>query len=93
MTPDLRTIPQVLDRIADQFSDHDALVTDDRQLTYAQLRTEVRQAAAAMIDLGVQRRGPGRDLVAEHLALGGGVPGHALRRRRGGAAEHSVHRQ
>ncbi|MGZ5379548.1 MAG: AMP-binding protein, partial [Mycobacterium sp.] len=63
MTPDLRTIPRVLDRIADQFSDHDALVTTaggagnpagDRQLTYAQLRTEVRQAAAAMIDLGVQ---------------------------------------
>src|SRR6476659_6549489 len=49
-----RTIPQVLDRIADQFCDHDALVTHDRQLTYAQLRTEVRQAAASMIDLGVQ---------------------------------------
>jgi HIP---CoA ligase len=53
MTPDLRTIPQVLDRIADQLSDHDALVTDNRQLTYGQLRTGVRQAAAAMIDLGV----------------------------------------
>ena len=48
-----RTIPQVLDRIADQFSDHDALVTDDRRLTFAQLRDEVRTAAAAMIDLGV----------------------------------------
>ena len=57
-----RTIPQVLDRIADQFRDHDALVTTaggagnpagDRRLTYGQLRTEVRQAAAAMIDLGV----------------------------------------
>jgi HIP---CoA ligase len=48
-----RTIPQVLDRIADQFCDHHALVTDDRRLTYAQLRAEVRQAAAAMIDLGV----------------------------------------
>jgi len=54
MTPDPRTIPQVLDRIADQFADHHALVTHDRQLTYAQLRTEVRQAAASMIDLGVQ---------------------------------------
>ena len=32
---DPRTIPQVLDRIADQFSDHDALVTDDRRLTFA----------------------------------------------------------
>jgi HIP---CoA ligase len=53
MTADLRTIPQVLDRIADQFADHDALVTEDRRLTFAQLRDEVRQAAAAMIDLGV----------------------------------------
>ena len=53
MRTDPRTIPQVLDRIADQFSDHDALVTDDRRLTFAQLRDEVRTAAAAMIDLGV----------------------------------------
>ena len=42
MRVDPRTIPQVLDRIADQFSDHDALVTDDRRLTFAQLRDEVR---------------------------------------------------
>src|SRR6476620_12509607 len=47
------TIPQVLDRIADQFSDYDALVTVDRRLTFAELRDEVRRAAAAMIDLGV----------------------------------------
>ena len=48
------TIPQVLDRIADQFSEHDALVTADRRLTFAELRDEVRRAAAAMIDLGVR---------------------------------------
>jgi acyl-CoA synthetase (AMP-forming)/AMP-acid ligase II len=48
-----RTIPQVLDQIADRYADHDALVSDDRRMTFAQLRTEVRQAAAAMIDLGV----------------------------------------
>jgi acyl-CoA synthetase (AMP-forming)/AMP-acid ligase II len=57
-----RTIPQVLDRIADQFSEHDALVAtggagspagEDRRLTYGQLRDEVRHAAAALIDLGV----------------------------------------
>ncbi len=48
-----RTIPEVLDRIADQFSDHDALITDDRRLTFAELRTEVRRAAAAMIGMGV----------------------------------------
>src|SRR3954470_17360568 len=53
MTPDLRTIPQVLDRIFRQFPDHDALVTDGIRLTFAQLRDEVRVAAAAMIDLGV----------------------------------------
>ncbi|BBZ64174.1 3-[(3aS,4S,7aS)-7a-methyl-1,5-dioxo-octahydro-1H- inden-4-yl]propanoyl:CoA ligase [Mycolicibacterium monacense] len=29
------------------------MVTDDRRLTYAQLRDEVRRAAAAMIDLGI----------------------------------------
>jgi HIP---CoA ligase len=50
---DPRTIPQVLDRIADQFSEHDALVTDGRRLTFAELRDEVRRAAAALIDLGV----------------------------------------
>ncbi|MBP1817655.1 3-((3aS,4S,7aS)-7a-methyl-1,5-dioxo-octahydro-1H-inden-4-yl)propanoate--CoA ligase FadD3 [Mycobacterium sp. OAE908] len=53
MGSDRRTIPQVLDRIADQFSEHDALVTPDRRLTYAELRDEVRRAAAAMVDLGV----------------------------------------
>ncbi|MGH3675300.1 MAG: 3-((3aS,4S,7aS)-7a-methyl-1,5-dioxo-octahydro-1H-inden-4-yl)propanoate--CoA ligase FadD3 [Mycobacterium sp.] len=51
---DPRTIPQVLDRIADQFSDHNALVTDDRRVTFAELRDEVRRAAAAMLDLGVR---------------------------------------
>ena len=54
MGTDRRTIPQVLDRIADQFSEHDALVTPDRRLTFAELRDDVRRAAAAMIDLGVQ---------------------------------------
>jgi acyl-CoA synthetase (AMP-forming)/AMP-acid ligase II len=53
MADDPRTIPQVLGRIADEFGDHDALVTDDRRLTFSQLRDEVRKAAAAMIDLGV----------------------------------------
>jgi acyl-CoA synthetase (AMP-forming)/AMP-acid ligase II len=53
MTTDPRTIPQVLDRIADRYAERDALVTDDRRFTYSELRTEVRRAAAAMIDLGV----------------------------------------
>ena len=53
---DGRTIPQVLARIADQFSEHDALITPDRRLTFAELHDEVRRAAAALVDLGV---GPG----------------------------------
>ena len=50
---DPRTIPRVLDRVADQFSEHNALVTDDRRFTFSELRAEVRRAAAAMIGLGV----------------------------------------
>jgi acyl-CoA synthetase (AMP-forming)/AMP-acid ligase II len=53
MTTPPRTIPQVLDRIADEFSEHDALITPERRLTFAQLRDEVRQAASALVDLGV----------------------------------------
>ncbi|MGE2714652.1 3-((3aS,4S,7aS)-7a-methyl-1,5-dioxo-octahydro-1H-inden-4-yl)propanoate--CoA ligase FadD3 [Mycolicibacterium litorale] len=53
MTTAPRTIPAVLDRIAEQYGDHEAVVTDDRRLTYTQLRDEVRRAAAAMIDLGI----------------------------------------
>jgi HIP---CoA ligase len=48
------TVAQVLDRIADRLPGHDALVTLDRRLTFAELRHEVRQAAAAMIDLGLR---------------------------------------
>ncbi len=49
-----RTTPAVLDRIARELPDHPAVVTADRTLTFAELRAEVRRAAAAMIDLGVQ---------------------------------------
>ncbi|MCK0176832.1 3-((3aS,4S,7aS)-7a-methyl-1,5-dioxo-octahydro-1H-inden-4-yl)propanoate--CoA ligase FadD3 [Mycolicibacterium sp. F2034L] len=55
MTTAPRTIPAVLDRIADQFAEHEALVTDDRTLTYAELRAEARRAASAMIDLGIAK--------------------------------------
>src|ERR1700759_4793332 len=54
MTSQPGTIPQVLDRIAEQFSDPDARVTPDRRLTFAELRDEVRRAAAAIVDMGVQ---------------------------------------
>lgn len=49
-----RTIPGVLDQVSAQFSDQEAIVTPDRVLTYAELRTEVRRAAAAMIAMGIQ---------------------------------------
>jgi HIP---CoA ligase len=54
MANDPRTVPRVLDRISVEFADHEALVTADRTLTYADLKAEVVQAAAAMIDLGVE---------------------------------------
>jgi acyl-CoA synthetase (AMP-forming)/AMP-acid ligase II len=47
------TIPAVLDRISAEFSDREALITDDRRLTFAELRAEARQAAAALIAHGV----------------------------------------
>ena len=54
MTGDARTIPRALDRFADQFPDHDALITEERSFTAAALRDEVHRAAAALITLGVQ---------------------------------------
>ena len=48
-----QTIPAALDHIARELPDHHALVTEDRTLTFAELRDEVRRAAAAMISLGV----------------------------------------
>ena len=48
-----QTIPAALDHIAGELPNHDALVTEDRTLTFDELRNEVRRAAAAMISLGV----------------------------------------
>jgi len=53
MPSDPQTIPAVLDRIARELPDHNALVTPDRTVTFAELRDEVRRTAAAMIALGV----------------------------------------
>jgi acyl-CoA synthetase (AMP-forming)/AMP-acid ligase II len=53
MSNDPQTIPAVLDRIARELPDHNALVTPDRTLTFAGLRDDVRRAAAAMINLGI----------------------------------------
>lgn len=58
-----RTTPAVLERIARELPEHPAVVTTAggaanpalaRTLTFAELRAEVRQAAAAMIDLGIE---------------------------------------
>jgi HIP---CoA ligase len=48
-----QTIPAALDYIVRELRDHNSLVTEDRTLTFAELRDEVRRAAAAMISLGV----------------------------------------
>jgi acyl-CoA synthetase (AMP-forming)/AMP-acid ligase II len=53
MTPALTT-PAVLTRMAFDFADHPALVTEDRSLTFAELHDDVRRAAAAIAGLGVQ---------------------------------------
>ena len=54
MTPDPRTVPAALDRLARQLPDHDALITDERSFTSAALRHEVHRAAAALIAMGVR---------------------------------------
>jgi acyl-CoA synthetase (AMP-forming)/AMP-acid ligase II len=51
----MSTVPAVLERMARQLPNHDALVSPDRRFTFGQLREEVRRAAAAMIALGVAR--------------------------------------
>jgi acyl-CoA synthetase (AMP-forming)/AMP-acid ligase II len=52
-TGHLLTTPAVLDRMARDFADHDAIVTADRTFTFAELREEVRRAGAAIAGLGV----------------------------------------
>lgn len=47
------TTPAVLDRMALDFADHQALVAPERTFTFAGLRDEVRRAAAAMAGLGI----------------------------------------
>ncbi len=53
MSSDPQTTPAVLDRIAGELPDHNAVVSTDRTLTFSQLHREVRRAAAAMVSLGV----------------------------------------
>lgn len=50
----LLTIPSVVDRRAAELADHPALITEDRVLTFAELRGEVRRAAGVLMSLGVR---------------------------------------
>ncbi len=52
-TGPLLTTPAVLDRMARDFADHDAIITGDRTLTFAELHAEVRRAAAVIAGLGI----------------------------------------
>jgi acyl-CoA synthetase (AMP-forming)/AMP-acid ligase II len=47
------TTPAVLDRMALDLADHEALVTDQRRFSFAELRDEVRRTAAAIAGCGV----------------------------------------
>ena len=53
MTSHRLTTPAVLDRMALDYADHHALVTEQRSFTFSELRDEVRRAAAAIAGLGV----------------------------------------
>ena len=55
MLSDPRTVPAVLDRIAQRLPANDALIDADQRFTFAELRTAVHRTAAAMIALGVAR--------------------------------------
>ena len=51
--PKSRTVPDLLDEIADRFPDREALVGGGRRFTYAQLQDEVRTFAKGLHALGV----------------------------------------
>jgi acyl-CoA synthetase (AMP-forming)/AMP-acid ligase II len=48
------TTPAVLNRVAFDHADHDALIAADRRFTFAELHDEVRRTAGAIAGLGVQ---------------------------------------
>src|SRR5262249_49747683 len=54
--PNSRTVPDLLDEIADRFPDREALVGGDRRFTYAVLREEVRNFAKGLLAVGVRPR-------------------------------------
>ena len=55
LPPDARTIPDLLDELADRYPDHEALVGGGTRLSYRALREEVRRLAKGLHALGVRR--------------------------------------
>ena len=53
--PDAKTIPDLLDELADRYPDHEALVGGETRLSYRELREEVRRLAKGLHALGVRR--------------------------------------
>jgi fatty-acyl-CoA synthase len=53
--PASRTIPDLIDELAQRFPDREALVGSGRRYTYRQLRAEVRRIARGLHALGVRR--------------------------------------
>src|SRR5688572_18946376 len=55
MMPASRTIPDLIDEVAQRYPDREAVVGSGERYTYRQLRTEVRRLARALHALGVRR--------------------------------------
>ena len=53
--PDAKTIPDLLDELADRYPDHEALVGGETRLSYRELRDAVRRLAKGLHALGVGR--------------------------------------
>ncbi len=53
--PTSRTIPDLIDELAQRFPEREALVGSGRRYTYRQLRSEVRRIARGLYGLGVRR--------------------------------------
>jgi fatty-acyl-CoA synthase len=53
--PRARTIPELVDEMAERYPDREAIVGSGQRYTYAQLREEVRRVAKGLAALGVRR--------------------------------------
>ena len=53
--PDAKTIPDLLDELAERYPDQEALVGGETRLSYRELRDEVRRLAKGLHALGVRR--------------------------------------